>query len=45
MAERLGITANTVRSHLKKAMTKLGASSRLETVIVALKSGLIELPE
>ena len=45
VAERLDITANTVRSHLKKAMGKLGASSRLETVIVALKSGLIELPD
>ena len=45
VAERLGITVNTVRSHLKKAMTKLGAGSRLETVMVALKSGLIELPD
>jgi DNA-binding NarL/FixJ family response regulator len=45
VAERLGITVHTVRTHLKNAMTKLHAHSRLEAVTSALRQGLIELGE
>jgi len=44
-AARLGITVHTVRTHLRNAMTKLRAHSRLEAIIIALKEGLIQLPE
>ena len=44
-AVALGITVHTVRAHLKNVMTKLQAHSKLEAVIVALKRGLIELPD
>jgi DNA-binding NarL/FixJ family response regulator len=44
-AQQLGITVHTVRSHLRHAMTKLSARSKLEAVILALKDGLIQLPE
>ena len=44
-AERLDITVHTVRTHLKNAMTKLHAHSRLEAVTSALRQGLIELRE
>jgi DNA-binding NarL/FixJ family response regulator len=43
-ASELGITVHTVRAHLKNAMTKLQAHSKLEAVIFAMKRGLIELP-
>jgi DNA-binding NarL/FixJ family response regulator len=43
-AERLVLSAHTVRSHLKGAMGKLGARSRLEAVLRAVGAGLIELP-
>ena len=45
VADRLGITVNTARSHLKKAMARLGTTSKLETVMAALRAGLIELPD
>jgi DNA-binding NarL/FixJ family response regulator len=44
VAERLGITVHTVRSHLKNVMVKLNVHSKLEAVISALRDGLIELP-
>ena len=43
IAERLCISAHTVRAHLKKAMAKLGVNSKLAAVMAALKGGLIEL--
>jgi DNA-binding NarL/FixJ family response regulator len=44
-AARLGISVHTVRTHLKRALGKLGVRSKLEAVLVALKGGLIELSE
>jgi DNA-binding NarL/FixJ family response regulator len=44
-AARMGITVHTVRTHLKNALNKLQAHSKLEAVMVALKQGLIALPE
>jgi len=45
VADALGITIHTVRTHLKNAMAKLNAHSKLEAVVVALRKGLIELHE
>jgi DNA-binding CsgD family transcriptional regulator len=41
VAQRLGITPETVKSHAKKIFVKLGAQSRLEAVMRALMLGLI----
>ncbi len=43
-ASQLGISVHTLRTHLKKAMTKLGAHSKVEVILQALRTGLIELP-
>ncbi|HEY7064539.1 MAG TPA: response regulator transcription factor [Chloroflexota bacterium] len=43
-AAQLGISVHTVRTHLKKAMTKLDARSKVEAIIQALRAGLIHLP-
>ena len=45
VAERLCITSHTVRTHVKNAMSKLGASSKLEAVLIALRAGLISLSD
>jgi DNA-binding NarL/FixJ family response regulator len=39
---RLGIGAETVRTHMKKACTRLGATTRTQAVASALRLGLIE---
>ena len=41
VAEALNIGAETVRSHLKKAQTKLGVRNRTQAVAEALRQGLI----
>lgn len=38
---RLGITSETVRSHLRKASDRLGATTRTQAVATALRLGLI----
>lgn len=38
---QLGISAETVRTHLAKAMTKLGAATRTEAVAIALRRSMI----
>ncbi len=43
-AAQLRISIHTVRTHLKKAMTKLRARSKLEAIILAHRDGLIDLP-
>jgi DNA-binding NarL/FixJ family response regulator len=45
VATALDITVHTVRTHLKNAMVKLNTHSKLEAVVVALRRGLIELPD
>jgi DNA-binding NarL/FixJ family response regulator len=42
VAARLGVSTHTARTHLKNAMKKLGAHSKLEAVLTALRLGLIE---
>ena len=41
IGRRLGITTDTVRSHLRKASGRLGAESRTQAVATALRLGLI----
>ena len=41
IGNRLGITVDTVRSHLRKASRRLGADSRTQAVAKALRLGLI----
>jgi DNA-binding NarL/FixJ family response regulator len=43
-AEQLAMSVHTLRTHLKHAMRKLQARSRLEAVLIAYNAGLIELP-
>ena len=44
VAAALEIPMSEVRAHLARAVTELGAASKLEAVIIALRRGLIELP-
>lgn len=44
IATRLGISPETVQTHIRNLMGKLGASSRLEAVSLALQHGLVEPP-
>jgi len=44
LAESLHISPTTVETHLKNARTKLGASSRLEAVVEAMRLGLVDPP-
>jgi LuxR family quorum sensing-dependent transcriptional regulator len=41
VARALGLGEETIRSHLKKAQTKLGARSRTHAVAEALRQNLI----
>ena len=40
IAERLGLSVNTVRTHAQNVITKLGVHSTLESVALALRTGL-----
>jgi len=41
IAGRLTVSAGTVKTHLSRAMNKLGVSSRAQAVVVAYESGLV----
>ena len=43
IADRLGISTGTVRAHLAGARDKLGARSRVDVAVRALRSGIITL--
>jgi len=45
LAESLHISPTTVETHLKNARAKLGASSRLEAVVEAMRLGLVAPPD
>lgn len=42
LAETLFISANTVKTHVKKVLTKLGVRDRVNAVVVAYQSGLMD---
>jgi LuxR family maltose regulon positive regulatory protein len=42
IGQRLGVTANTVRTHTVAIYGKLGASSRSEAVDLAVEAGLLD---
>ncbi len=42
---RLGISANTVRNHVHSVMGKLEATNRTDAVAIALRRGLVALPD
>ncbi len=42
VAERLGVTPNTVRNHVQRILSKLGVHSKLEAVVVATREGLVQ---
>jgi DNA-binding NarL/FixJ family response regulator len=43
IAERLFISEETVKVHVKHIMDKLGANDRTEAVSIALRRGIIQL--
>ena len=43
IADRLSITEDTVKGHVKNILSKLGASDRTHAVTIALKRGIIDL--
>ena len=43
IAERLFISEETVKVHVKHVMEKLGASDRTEAVAIAIRRGIIQL--
>jgi PAS domain S-box-containing protein len=44
MAERMGLSTETVRNHVRGVLSHVGAKSRLEAVLVAHRYGLLEPP-
>jgi DNA-binding NarL/FixJ family response regulator len=44
VADRLGISEETVKSHMRTILSKLSANDRTHAVTIALKRGIIELP-
>ena len=45
IASALGITEQTVKSHVKNILAKLQVRDRTEAVTVALRRGIVHLPE
>ena len=44
IAERLFISEDTVKVHIRHIMEKLGASDRTEALAIAVRRGIISLP-
>ena len=40
LAESLGISPNTMRTHIQNVLSKLGVHSRLQAVALALRAGV-----
>ena len=45
IGRRLGITAHTVRNHVHSVLAKLDATNRTDAVAIAMRRGLVDLPE
>jgi DNA-binding NarL/FixJ family response regulator len=45
VAAQLGITEETVKAHMKNILAKLGANDRTHATTVALRRGIIDLPD
>lgn len=45
IAQRLNITARTVKSHVRNIFTKLTCSNRAEAIAKAIKKGIIQVQE
>jgi len=43
VARELGVSINTVRTHVRTIYDKLGASSRTEAVLFGLREGVLQL--
>ena len=43
IASALSISESTVKSHLNRILSKLGASDRTQAVIIAVKRGIVSL--
>lgn len=43
VAERMGVSVNTVRNHVWNLMQKLGARSRAHAIVLAVQNGIIEV--
>jgi len=41
LAQQLGIAGNTVKTHVKRILTKLGARDRAQAIVIAYESGLM----
>jgi len=44
MADRMGLSPETVRNHVKATLGELNAKSRLEAVLTAYRLGLLQRP-
>lgn len=45
IAQKMGISSHTCRGHVKGVLSKLGAHSQLEAVIIAVRIGLIQISD
>ena len=43
VADRLSITEDTVKAHVKSILSKLGAQDRTQAAVIGLKRGIIDL--
>ncbi len=43
VAEKLGVSINTVRNHIWNVMQKLGATSRANAIVLAVQNGIFEV--
>ena len=43
IAEELYLSVHTVRNHIQRICRRLGASTRLEVVVIAAREGLVDL--
>lgn len=45
IAERLYVSTSTAKTHVNRAMTKLGARDRAQLVVIAYQTGLARAPQ